>query len=105
MEPALLPVGFLQATVQLVEVELGLGAQVQHLSAKMLQLHGEAHPHGRVAIQMSEHAEDLGGGRHLGGAAQHQEAQGDVEPGGGLPVRSRGGQQGGDLLLQLLETG
>lgn len=105
MEPALLPVGLLQATVELVEVQLRLGAQVQHLPVKMLQLHGEAHSHGRVAIQMSELAEDLGGGCHLGGAVQHQEAQGDVKLGGGLPVRSRGGEQGGELLLQQLEAG
>lgn len=105
MQPALLPEGFLQAAVQLVEAQLRLGAQVQHPAAEVLQLHREGHGHGRVAVQLGEPAEDLRRGRHLGRAAQHQEAQGDVQLGGGLPVRSRGGEEGGELLLQLVEAG
>lgn len=105
MEPALSPEGLLQATVQLVEVKLRLGAQVQHLPIEVLQLHGEGHGYRWVAVQMGELTEDLGSGGHLGGTVQHQEAQGDVKLGGGQPVGGRGGEQGGELLLQLLETG
>lgn len=105
MEPALLAVGLLQAAVELLEVKLRLGAQVQHPPVEVLQPHGEGQRHRRVAIQMGEPSEDLPGGGYLSGAGQIQEAHGDVEAGGGLPVRGGGGEKGGDLLLQLLERG
>lgn len=105
MEPALPPVGLLQAAVELLEVELRLGAQVQHPAAEIFQPHGEGQGHRRVAVPTGEAPQHLHGVGHLVRAGQIEEAHGDVEAGGGLPVRGGGGQDGGDLLLQLLEAG
>lgn len=105
MEQALLPIGLLQAAVELLEPELRLGAQVQHPPIEMFQLHRKVQRHRAVTIQMGELSEDLRSSVHLSWAAQHQEAHCDMKAGGCLPVRGRGRQKGGDLLLQLLETG
>lgn len=91
MEPALLPVGFLQAAVELLQGQLRLRAQEEDLPVEMLQLNRKGHGHWGVAIKMGEPSEDLGGGGHLGWAVQYQEAQGDMKIGGRVPVRGRGG--------------
>ena len=105
MEQPLLPVGLLQAVVQLLEVDLRLGAEVQHLPVEVLQPHREGQRHRGVSIEMSKLSEDLCSVGYLRWAGQIQKAHCDVERVGTLPVRGRGGQDGGDLLLQLLEAG
>lgn len=105
VEQAFLPVGLLEATVQLLEGELRVGAEVEHPPVEMLQLHWKGHCHGRVAVQVGKPCENVHGSRHLVWVAQDQEAHGDVKPGGRLPVRSRGGEKDRHLLLQLLERG
>lgn len=98
VEPALLPVRLLQTGVQLLQVQVGLGAQVQHPPVEVLQLHREGHSDGRVAVQTGEVAEHLFGGLHLSRAVQVEEAEGDVELGGGVPVGG-GARHEGDQLL------
>lgn len=105
VEQALLLVGLLKATVELLEGQLRMGGQVENPPVEMLRLHGKGHGHRRVAVQMGKLCENLHGGGHLVRAAQHQEAHGDMKARGGLPVRGGGGEEGGDLLLQLLEGG
>lgn len=105
MKPALLPVSLLQATVELLDVQLWVGAQVQHLPIEMFQSHWEGQSHRGVTIQMGKAPEDLPGSGDFSWAGQHQEAQGDMEGGGRHPVGRRGWEKGRELLLQLLETG
>lgn len=105
MEPALLPVGLLQAAVEVLEGKMRLGTQEQHPPIEMFQFHGKGNSHRRVAIQMGESSEDFGSSSHLVWGVQHQEAQGDMKAGGSLPMRSGGRYEGDELLLKLLERG
>lgn len=105
MEPALLPEGLLQATVEVLDLQLWLRTEEKHPPVEVFQLHRKGHSHWRVAIQMDKPSKDLLSSRYFSWTMQHQEAHGDMKAGGWLPVRSRRGQEGGDLLLQLLETG
>lgn len=86
MEPALLPVGLLKAAVELLEVKLWVGAQVEHPSVEVFQPEGEGQNHRGVAIQLGELPEDLACRGDFGRAGQREEAHGDVEAGGGAPV-------------------
>lgn len=104
VEPAFLPVGLLQAAVELLQVKPRVGAQVEHPPVEVLQPQGKGQKHGGVPIQLGKLPEHLPCCGDFGRAAQHQEAQGDVEAGGGAPVRCRCRQKGGELLLQLLEA-
>lgn len=104
MQPALLPVGLLEAAVELLQVKPRVGAQVEHPPVEVLQPQGKGQEHGRVPIQLGEAPEHLPRRGDLGRAGQHQEAQGDVEAGGGAPVRRRCGQEARELLPQLLEA-
>lgn len=104
VEPAFLPVGLLEAAVELLQVEPRVGAQVEHPPVEVFQPQGKGQKHGGVPIQLGEPPEHLPRRGDLGRAGQHQEAQGDVEAGGGAPVRCRRGQEARELLLQLLEA-
>lgn len=90
MKPALPPVGLLKAPVELLEVQLWVGAQVQHPSVEVLQPEGKGHDHRGVPIQLGELPEDVSRRGHFGRAGQREEAHGDVEAGGGAPVGRRG---------------
>lgn len=104
VKPAFLPVGLLEAGIELLQVKPRVGAQVEHPPVEVFQPQGKGQKHGGVPIQLGEPPERLPCRGHLGRAGQHQEAQGDVEVGGGAPVRRRRGQKGRELLLQLLEA-
>lgn len=89
VEPALLPVGLLEAPVELLEVKMRVGAQVEHPSVEVFQPEGKGQDHRGVPIQLGELPEDLARRGHLGRAGQREEAHGDVEAGGGAPVGRR----------------
>lgn len=105
MEQTRRPVRLLQAAVELLEVKVRLRAEEQHPPVEVFQLHGEGQSHRGVAVQTGKLSEDLFSSGDFSCARQHQEAEGDVEVGGGQPVGGGGGQEGGELLLQQLETG
>lgn len=86
VEPALLPVGLLKAAVELLEVEMWVGAQVEHPSVEVFQPEGKGQGHRGVPIQLGEAPEDLACRGYVGRAGQREEAHGDVEAGGGAPV-------------------
>lgn len=87
VKPALLPVGLLKAAVELLEVKLWVGAQVEHPPVEVFQPEGKGQDHWGVAIQLGEAPEDLACRGYFGRAGQDEEAHGDVEAGGGAPVR------------------